>query len=70
MEVDEHQNREGDKNNEINNIYNGDYIYLFWVYFLRGHIVGMDGKIKINIIKYISTIFAGKMTLDRRVFMV
>ena len=32
--------------------------------------MGMDGMIKINIIKYISTIFAGKMTLDRRVFMV
>lgn len=43
---------------------------MIWDYFLRGHIVGMDGMIKINIIKYISTIFAGKMTLDRRVFMV
>ena len=32
MEVDELQNREGDKYNEINNLYNGDYIYLFLVY--------------------------------------
>ena len=32
MEVDELQNREGDKNNEINNLYNRDYVYLFLVY--------------------------------------
>ena len=34
MEVDELQNREGDKNNEINNLYNRDYVYLFLVYLL------------------------------------
>lgn len=35
MEVDELQNRGGGggyKNNGINNLYNGDYIYLFLVY--------------------------------------
>ena len=82
MEVDELQNREGYKNNEINNLYNGDYIYLFLVYLFvyilviirlwfeiifKGHIVGMDGMIKINIIKYISTTFIDKNVLYRRV---
>lgn len=36
---------------------------MIWDYFLRGHIVGMDGMIKINIIKYISTTFIDKKVL-------